>query len=161
MSLAPDRQPRSTPESTHRPASSDPVPSDPVPSDPVSSDPVPFDPVLSDLVPPAPLTQPSTELSPDLVPPPPAPPRPSRPVVPRTRTSAVWFGIWAGALVLVLLIIFIAQNTANVEITFLWMHGSLPLALALLVAGVGVAVVAMGIAAARIAQLRRLIKRRN
>jgi uncharacterized integral membrane protein len=87
---------------------------------------------------------------------------PGRPAgVPRTRTSAVWFGIWAGAAVLVLLIVFIAQNTAKVEITFLWMHGTIPLALALLSAGVGVAVIAMGVAAARIAQLRKLLRRRR
>jgi uncharacterized integral membrane protein len=87
----------------------------------------------------------------------------SRPpiTVAHTRTSAAWFGIWAGVAVLILLIIFIAQNTADVEITFLWMHGSLPLALALLIAGVGVAIIAMGVAAARIAQLRRLIRRRG
>jgi uncharacterized integral membrane protein len=116
-------------------------------------------------LPPAPLTHASSaDLSPDLLPPDPAPPalvagRPSG--VPRTRTSAAWFGVWAGAVVLVLLIIFIAQNTGAVEITFLWMHGSLPLALALLVAGVGVAIVAMGVAAARIGQLRRLLRRRG
>ena len=90
-----------------------------------------------------------------------APPEPPPLGVPRTRTSAAWFGIWAGVVVLILLIIFVAQNTDPVEITFLWMHGTLPLALALLIAGVAVAVVAMGIAAARIAQLRRLLRRRG
>lgn len=91
----------------------------------------------------------------------PPPGRTPAPEVLRTRTSAVWFGIWAGAAVLVLLIIFIAQNTAKVEINFLWMHGTIPLALALLSAGVGVAFIAMGVAAARIAQLRRLLRRRR
>jgi putative membrane protein len=81
--------------------------------------------------------------------------------VPHTRTGAAWFGIWAGAFVLVLLIIFIAQNTGKVEINFLWLHGTIPLALALLIAGVGVAILAMVIATARITQLRRLIRRRR
>jgi uncharacterized integral membrane protein len=112
----------------------------------------------AELPPPAPepgpvVSRPGTVVNP--------PGRPTAPAVPRTRTSAVWFGIWAGAAVLVLLIIFIAQNTGKVEITFLWMHGTIPLALALLSAGVGVAVIAMGVAAARIAQLRRLLRRRR
>ena len=98
-------------------------------------------------------------ISPEAVVTPPG--RTPAPAVPRTRTSAVWFGIWAGAAVLVLLIIFVAQNTAKVEINFLWMHGTIPLALALLSAGVGVAIIAMGVAAARIAQLRRLLRRRR
>jgi uncharacterized integral membrane protein len=106
-----------------------------------------------DLVPPEP--------SPDLVPPGPVATRPSGGGVPHTRTSAVWFGVWAGVAVLILLIIFVAQNTANVAITFLWMHGSLPLALAVLIAGVGGAIIAMGVAAARIGQLRRLLRRRR
>jgi uncharacterized integral membrane protein len=79
--------------------------------------------------------------------------------VPRTRTSAVWFGVWAGALALILLIIFVAQNTAGVQINFLWMHGRISLALALLIAGVAGAVIAMAVGAARIIQLRRMVRR--
>jgi uncharacterized integral membrane protein len=52
------------------------------------------------------------------------------------------------------------QNTGSVEVTFLWMHGTVPLALALLIAGVGVAILAMVVGAARITQLRRLSQRR-
>src|SRR4029450_4806626 len=53
-----------------------------------------------------------------------------------TRTSAVWAGVWAGVVVLILLIIFIAQNTAKVQISFFALDGQIPLALALLIAGV-------------------------
>jgi uncharacterized integral membrane protein len=77
----------------------------------------------------------------------------------RTRTSAVWFGVWAGVVGVILLIIFVAQNTASVQINFLWLSGSISLALALLIAGVAGAAVAMGVAAARIIQLRRLVRR--
>jgi uncharacterized integral membrane protein len=77
----------------------------------------------------------------------------------RTRTSAVWLGVWAGVAGVILLIIFVAQNTASVEINFLWLSGSISLALALLIAGVAGAAVAMGVAAARIIQLRRLVRR--
>jgi uncharacterized integral membrane protein len=73
----------------------------------------------------------------------------------RTRTSATWFGLCAGALLSVVLIVFMMQNTRSVRVDFLWMTGSLPLALALLIAGVGAALLTMAVGAARIAQLRR------
>jgi putative membrane protein len=76
--------------------------------------------------------------------------------VPGTRVSAAWIGVCAATLLLVVLIVFMLQNTGSVQVTFLWMHGTLPLALALLIAGVGVAIVAMVIGTARITQLRRL-----
>jgi uncharacterized integral membrane protein len=80
--------------------------------------------------------------------------------VPRTRISAVWFGVVAGALALILLIIFVAQNTARVRIHFLWMTGDFPISVAFLIAGVGGALIAIAVSAARIIQLRRLVRRR-
>jgi uncharacterized integral membrane protein len=77
-----------------------------------------------------------------------------------TRISAAWMGVWAGLVVVILLIIFIGQNTAGVRIRFLWMDGTIPTALALLIAGVGGAIIAMAVAAARIIQLRRMVRRR-
>ncbi|MEU7906612.1 lipopolysaccharide assembly protein LapA domain-containing protein [Actinoplanes sp. NPDC049118] len=88
------------------------------------------------------------------------PPRRPDTAVPRTRTSAVWFGVWAGAVALILLIIFVAQNTGNVRLSFLWMDGQISLALAMLIAGVCGAFVAMAVASVRIIQLRRLVRRR-
>lgn len=91
-----------------------------------------------------------------------AAPRPSQPAkVPRTRTAAAWVGICATALGFVVLVIFMLQNTGRTEVSFLWLEGSLPLAVALLIAAVGAALVATTIGAARIAQLRRLIRRRR
>jgi lipopolysaccharide assembly protein A len=81
--------------------------------------------------------------------------------VERTRTSAAWIGSCTAAAVLVVLIVFMLQNTRGVEVTFLWMHGTVPLALALLIAGVGVAIVAMVIGTARISQLRRRVSRQG
>jgi uncharacterized integral membrane protein len=89
-----------------------------------------------------------------------APPRREHAKVPRTRTSAVWFGVWAGALSLILLIIFVAQNTGAVKLSFLWLDGQIPLALAMLIAGVCGAFIAMAVASVRIIQLRRLVRRR-
>ncbi|HWD78273.1 MAG TPA: lipopolysaccharide assembly protein LapA domain-containing protein [Kribbella sp.] len=80
---------------------------------------------------------------------------------PRTRMSAAWFGICAAVVGLVVLIIFMLQNTASVVVHFLWMQGSVPLALALFIAGVATTIVATTIGAARMTQLRRLMRRRR
>ena len=81
--------------------------------------------------------------------------------VPRTRTGAAWFGICVAAMLFVVLIVFMLQNTRSVQISFLGMHGNLPLALALLIAAVGTAILTMAIGAARIAQLRRQSRRQG
>jgi uncharacterized integral membrane protein len=109
-----------------------------------------------------PASIPTTEVEPIPAPGSTAPPEPA-PVTRQpafTRISAAWLGVWAGALVVILLIIFIGQNTAGVRIRFLWLDGVIPTALALLIAGVGGAIIAMAVAAARIIQLRRLVRRR-
>ena len=110
-----------------------------------------------------PASIPTTEVEPIPAPGTTAPPVSPAPTAPRmfTRISAAWIGVWAGILVVILLIIFIAQNTAGVRIRFLWMDGVIPTALALLIAGVGGAIIAMAVAAARIVQLRRLVRRRR
>jgi uncharacterized integral membrane protein len=74
--------------------------------------------------------------------------------VPRTRAGATWFGICVAALLFVVLIVFMLQNTRSVEVSFLGMHGNLPLAMALLIAAVGAALLTMAVGAARITQLR-------
>jgi uncharacterized integral membrane protein len=79
--------------------------------------------------------------------------------VSRTRTSAAWLGICTAALILVVLIVFMLQNTGSVEISFLGMQGSLPLAMALLIAAVGAALLTMMVGVARITQLRRRFRR--
>jgi uncharacterized integral membrane protein len=83
--------------------------------------------------------------------------RPAR--QPFTRIRAAWVGVWAGILVVILLIVFIGQNTAPVDIHFLWLDGQIPTALALLIAGVGGAIIALATGAARILQLRRMMRR--
>ena len=67
--------------------------------------------------------------------------------------------IWAGAAALVLLLVFALQNTGGVEIGFLWMRGRVPLALALLLAGIAGVVIARAVGAAG-KQLRRPARRR-
>ncbi|GIF63107.1 hypothetical protein Ais01nite_11420 [Asanoa ishikariensis] len=80
---------------------------------------------------------------------------------PRTRTSNAWVGICAAALLSIVLIIFMLQNTRSVEVNFLGLDGSLPLALALLIAAVGAALLTMIVGAARITQLRLMARRRR
>jgi uncharacterized integral membrane protein len=77
----------------------------------------------------------------------------------RTRLGGAWLGVCTAALALVVLIVFMLQNTRGVEVSFLWMHGTAPLAIALLTAGVAVAIVAVAIGQARIGQLRRAARR--
>jgi len=80
--------------------------------------------------------------------------------VPRTRTGAIWVAVVATVVLGVFLVIFIAQNNQDVEVSFLGFEGSMPLAVALLsaaVAGAGLVVLA---GTARIVQLR-LVARRN
>jgi uncharacterized integral membrane protein len=79
--------------------------------------------------------------------------------VPRTRTSTAWFGICSAAVALVVLIVFMLQKARNVEVTFLWTHRSVSLALTLLIAGVAAAVLATAVGEARVGQLRRLARR--
>lgn len=69
-------------------------------------------------------------------------------------------GVCAAALAGVLLIVFMLQNTRSVEVTFLWMHGTLPLALALLIAAAGSAILVMIFGIGRITQLRRMARRK-
>jgi uncharacterized integral membrane protein len=79
----------------------------------------------------------------------------------RTRVSAAWLSVCFAAIALVVLVVFMLQNTQSVEISFLWMHGNVPLALALLTAGVGVAIIAIAFGEARIGQLRRAARRQR
>ena len=56
--------------------------------------------------------------------------------VERTKISGVWIGLIAAAVVLILLIIFIAQNLDTVGLHFLGFYGKVSLGLAMLVAAI-------------------------
>ena len=77
----------------------------------------------------------------------------------RTRTSGAWTGVIAGAIILLLLLIFILENTQRVKISFLGIHGHLSLGVALLLAAVGGGLVVGIVAIARIVQLRTRARR--
>ena len=76
-----------------------------------------------------------------------------------TRTSAAFKSLLAGALVLVLLLIFILENTARTRISYFGASGHMPLGVALLLAAVAGALLVGIVGAARIVQLRRRIRR--
>jgi uncharacterized integral membrane protein len=76
----------------------------------------------------------------------------------RGTISALWVGLVAVAVVLILLIIFIAQNLDRVTIHFLGFSGSLPVGLvALISAVIGVLIAAIP-GTVRILQLRKALK---
>jgi uncharacterized integral membrane protein len=76
-----------------------------------------------------------------------------------TKTSGVWSGLIATALFVILLIIFIAQNSRRVTINFFGWEGQFSLALAILLAAVlGVLLVAIP-GSLRIMQLRRALRK--
>ncbi|MCU1451340.1 MAG: hypothetical protein JWP02_3510 [Acidimicrobiales bacterium] len=76
-----------------------------------------------------------------------------------TRTSRAWWTLGGGLLVLLLAIVFMAQNGSDVPIHFLFFKGHIALGLALLLAAVlgGLTVLLLG--AARMLQMRRQAKR--
>jgi lipopolysaccharide assembly protein A len=90
--------------------------------------------------------------------PPPAPAAPPLKIK-RTRTSGLWVAVGFFAIILLLLLIFILQNGAEVNVSYLGAHGHLPLGVALLLAAVcGVLLVVLA-GAARISQLRAVARR--
>ncbi len=77
----------------------------------------------------------------------------------RSRTSGFWAAIVALGVVLVLLIVFIAQNTQSVEISFLGWTGNAPLSVAMLISAVAGLFLAVVGGTLRIVQLRRRVGR--
>jgi uncharacterized integral membrane protein len=76
-----------------------------------------------------------------------------------TRAGALWSSLILGFLILIVLLIFIAQNTAPTQFTFLSWHWNLPLGVAILLAAVCGGLITALVSAARIFQLRRAAKK--
>jgi uncharacterized integral membrane protein len=84
---------------------------------------------------------------------------PKEPVT-RSRSGVLWTGLILSALVLLVLLIFILQNSAPVQINFLGASGTLPIGVALLLAAIaGLLLVAIP-GGLRILQLRKAARRR-
>ncbi|HEY7016772.1 MAG TPA: lipopolysaccharide assembly protein LapA domain-containing protein [Streptosporangiaceae bacterium] len=90
-----------------------------------------------------------------------APPaRPARGVK-RTRAGGVWVAVALFALVLILLLIFILENTQRVDISYFGVHGHSTLGIAILLAAVLGALLVAIPATWRIVQLRIAARRRR
>ncbi|NPC98845.1 lipopolysaccharide assembly LapA domain-containing protein [Nocardioides sp. zg-DK7169] len=76
-----------------------------------------------------------------------------------SKTSGVWAALVGIAVLLILLLIFIVQNTQDVEVAFLGWEGRAPLAVSLIAAAVTGMVIAIVTASLRMLQVRRRIKR--
>jgi uncharacterized integral membrane protein len=83
------------------------------------------------------------------------------PAVGFTRAGALWTALIAGFLILILLLIFITQNTASASFQFLNLHWTLPLGVAILLAAVGGGLLTVAAGTARIIQLRRAAKKHH
>jgi uncharacterized integral membrane protein len=76
-----------------------------------------------------------------------------------SRTSGAWTGVVVALVLIVLLVVFVLQNTDSAPVEFLWLDGDAPVAVLLLIAAaVGMAIAAL-VGSLRIMQLRRRIKR--
>jgi uncharacterized integral membrane protein len=87
------------------------------------------------------------------------PPLPPQHRIKRTRTSGIWVAVGFFAVILLLLLIFILQNGTQVGVSYLGMHGHLPLGVALLLAAVSGVLLVVLAGAARISQLRATARR--
>jgi uncharacterized integral membrane protein len=92
-------------------------------------------------------------------PPPVEPPVTGEPALQFTRAGALWSALIAGFLTLILLLIFIAQNTDSAAFAFFGWHWRLPLGVAILLAAVGGGLLTVAVGTARILQLRRAAKK--
>jgi uncharacterized integral membrane protein len=88
-------------------------------------------------------------------------PTPSTPesAVKFTRAAALWSALIAGFVILILLLVFIMQNTDSATVHFFGWDWNLPVGVALLLAAVCGGLLTVAAGSARIIQLRRAAKR--
>ena len=104
---------------------------------------------------------PRVQTPPDVAPPIVVPPPPSAHTPPRTRAGFTWVLACVAVLVLVVLIVFIAQNSGPASISFFSLHGRFPLAVTLLAAVAVGSALTLVVGSTRILQLRRVVRRRH
>ena len=102
--------------------------------------------------------EPPQQVNPEVATPPtrPTPPESS---VKFTRAGALWSALIVGFLVLIVLLVFIAQNTESAQFAFLGWRWTLPLGVAILLAAVCGGLLTVTAGTARIVQLRRAAKK--
>ena len=77
-----------------------------------------------------------------------------------TRTAALWTGLVVGAVVLVILLVFIVQNLDSVTVQIFAWQLDLPLGISMLLAAIAGALVMAMVGGARILQVRRAAKKK-
>ncbi len=82
-------------------------------------------------------------------------------VIKRTRAGGLWTAVAVGLLVLILILVFVVQNSAAVRIHLLWFDWTLALGVALLIATLLGALLMAAIGSVRILQLRRVATRHD
>ena len=80
-------------------------------------------------------------------------------VLPRTRTGSAWVAAATGAVLVLLMLVFILQNGERVEMEFLWLELNVPLGAGLLLAAVLGALVVVSLGVGRMLQLRLAARR--
>jgi uncharacterized integral membrane protein len=88
---------------------------------------------------------------------PPAPP--PQDAVKFTRAAALWSLLIFGFLILILLLVFIMQNTDSTTVNFFAWQASLPVGVAVLLSAVGGGLLTVAVGTARMIQLRRAAKK--
>ncbi|BBZ45146.1 LapA family protein [Mycobacterium parmense] len=83
----------------------------------------------------------------------------SAPPSPFTRLAAAWWALVVGSIILVVLLVFVAQNTDTVALHFLVFDWTLPVGVGYLLSAVAGATIAVLVGAARMIQVRRAAKR--
>ncbi|HEY6858068.1 MAG TPA: lipopolysaccharide assembly protein LapA domain-containing protein [Mycobacterium sp.] len=76
-----------------------------------------------------------------------------------TRTASVWTSLTVGFLILIVLLIFITQNTGSATLAFFGWRWTLPLGVGILLAAVSGGLITVAAGTARIYQLRRAAKK--
>jgi uncharacterized integral membrane protein len=89
------------------------------------------------------------------------PPRLTKDPLRRSRASGVWIAVVALAFLLLVLVVFVAQNTQRTQVSFLGWEGEAPVAVALLIATVVGILLAVVAGTLRIFQLRHRVRRSN
>ncbi|GAA5056777.1 LapA family protein [Nocardia callitridis] len=90
---------------------------------------------------------------------PPAAPVKSRRTSINSRVGNAWIALVAGAIILVILLIFILQNLARVEVSLFFWDFSLPLGVTVLLSVIAGALVMALVGGVRILQLRRVARK--
>jgi len=76
-----------------------------------------------------------------------------------TRAASLWSSLTMGFLILIVLLIFVTQNTGTAQFAFLNWRWTLPLGVAILLAAIGGGLITVLAGTARIYQLRRAAKK--